>query len=195
MVTRRLPRARRIPGSSILGAIAALALVGAGCSSSESDAPAHLVVRTASGDVTDVTGTTWSVCNANEPSAGMSRLKSASFGAGAFAATEVVFTASVDCTGATDPAQGRNATAQAAAQGERQVGWDQGAPAGVPATVTATAVLLSGFTPAGIPDLKTLVLVNDLASPATLHMGSDAAVAPDGYPTSLQTAGRQRTAP
>jgi hypothetical protein len=178
----------------VIGAVGAVLLL-PGCDSEDTPTPEHLVVQTASGTPMDLTGSEWARCNANEPSAGMSRLKGARFAAGTFTATEVVYVASTDCTGATDPAQGKTATAKAAAQGEREAGWDNGAPTGLPATVTATAVLLSGFTPSGIPDLKTLLFVNDLASPRRLHMGGEIGVAPDGYPTTLESSGQPRAGP
>jgi hypothetical protein len=158
---------------------------------------AHLFVRTASGASMDVTGTEWSDCYAGEPSPGMSRRTTESFGAGTLTFTTVIFTASVVCDGQTDPAQGSTTTGQSSAQGDRQAGWDNGLPPGITTTeVTATAVLLSGWTPAaGMPDpLKTLVFVNDLASPPTVHMGKGG-VAPDGYPTTLESWGKGRVTP
>lgn len=178
----------------VIGAVGAVLLL-PGCDSEDEPTPSDLVVQTASGTPMNLTGSEWALCNANEPSAGMSRLKSARFAAGTFTAVEVVYVASTDCTGATDPAQGKTATAKAAAQGEREAGWDNGPPSGLPATVTATAVLFSGFTPSDIPDLKTLAFVNDLASPQTLHMGGQPGGAPDGYPTTLETSGRPRVGP
>src|SRR5512138_432445 len=174
-----------------VGAVAGVLLL-LGCSSS-SDEPTHLVVRTASGAPIDLTGTTWSECRADEPSAGMSRSKGAKFGAGTFTSEEVIFTQSIDCTGRTEPALGRAVTAQAAAHGDREAGWESGPPAGLPATVTGTAVLLSGFSPADIPDVKTLYFVNDQAPRQTLHSGGST-VALDGYPSTLQTVGKARVA-
>lgn len=194
------PSLRRgcVSGFFTSGAIIALALVGAGCSSSsDGDGGGQLLVRTASGGAMDLSGTAWSQCYANEPSAGMSRRTTMAFGDGTFTITSFIFTASVNCTGPTDPAQGLDATAQTDAQGDREVGWDDGPPTGLAAKVTATAVLLSGFTPgSGMPDpMKTLFFVNDLASPKTQHMGGKAGVAPDGYPTTLESWGRERVAP
>ena len=181
-----------------LAAFAALALSAAGCpSDDETEEPVQLLVRTASGTPLDVTGTAWRQGYPGEPAAGMSRRTTFAFGSGTFTMTTEVFTASDGCTGPTDPAQGETASAQAAAQGDRTVGWDDLAPEGLPVTVTATAVLLSGVTPASVlPDpFKTLFFVNDSVTPGELHMGGKAGVAPDGYPTTLESWGRPRVSP
>jgi hypothetical protein len=47
-----------------------------------------------------------------------------------------------------------------------------------------------------LPDsLKTLFFVDDHVSPPELHMGGKDSVAPDGYPTTLESWGRSRTMP
>lgn len=155
----------------------------------------RLLVRTASGGATDMTGTAWSLCFANEPSSGMSRLTTFAFGAGTFTLTDVIFTASAECAGPADPAV--VSTALTAGYGDRTAGWDSTPPPGLATTVTATAVLLSAAPSGGeLPDsLKTLFFVNDHVSPPELHMGGKTDFAPDGYPTTLETSGRPRTMP
>jgi len=154
----------------------------------------HLLVRTASGTPMDMTGTVWSWCYANEPSGGMSRRGTDSFGAGTLTHTDVVFTSSLDCIGPSDPALGLTLTAQTLSQGDRVVGWDEGPPPGLAPTVTASAVLLYGIDPTlGLPaTLKMLFFVDDLAEPQMLHEGDKEAIAPDGYPARLKTFGRPR---
>jgi hypothetical protein len=156
-------------------------------------APA-LLVRTASGGLMDVTGTSWTECHPNEPVAGMSRRAIDAFGAGTFTHTDVVFTSALDCTGPTDASLGFSVTAPTLSAGDRWVGWEWTPPPGIAPTVMATAVLLYGIDPAtGLPpSLKFLWFVNDLAAVQTLHEGAKDVVAPDGYPALLRTEGRAR---
>lgn len=154
---------------------------------------ARLVLRTISGIPMDVTDTVWSECYGNEPSPGMSRLATDTFGVGTFTHKDVVYTSSLACTGPTDPALGVDVTALTQSYGDRIVGWDLGAPPMLPSTVTATAVLLSGIDPgSGLPEtMRTLFFVNDYGTPQFLHMGKGAE-GPDGFPLTLSTSGRPR---
>lgn len=174
----------------VVVALAALALAGVGCSSDDDPDPTGLLVRTATGPSIDVTGTAWAGCYLDDslPS-GMSRLTTFAFGEGTFTLTDVVYT-EVGCTGAIDAGLGGTVTAQAAAQGDVVLGWSDGAPPGLPATVTATAVRLTGATPPGkMPDpMEAAFFVNDVASPAELHMGGKEA----GI---LESTGRPRVVP
>lgn len=173
--------------------IIAASLAGAGCSSEEEPRPEHLLVRTASGGTMDVTDTAWESCMPGDPGpgSGTSNRTTMSFGVDTWTITGRSY-ATEDCTGT--PVSTESVTAPVVAQGDRTAGWGAEAPEapppGLPAAVTATAVLISG--PAGSPlppQLKTLLFVNDLASPRALHFGGKIA-GPDGYPTTLETTPR-----
>ncbi len=196
-MVRLLSQARHLIALGV-GAVLAGALLGANCSPSEEEpvpccTPPLLLVRTATGGSSDVTGTSWAKCFGDDPSPGQSRLTTMTFGVGTFTLTDITYTARTDCTGAMDPSV--VAKAGATTQGDRLATWDGTPPPSLATTVTATAVLLSGGEAPLPATLKTLFFVDDLAAPPELHMGGKSATAPDGYPTTLETTGRPRVMP
>ncbi len=112
-----------------------------------------------------------------------------SFGPGTFTVAGATYATST-CTG--EPLSSTPAvTAPIVSTGDHAAGWGQdGPPAGVGTTVTATGVIITWPEASGHPgEMKTLLFVNDLASPAALHFGGKTAGA-DGYPTTLESTAR-----
>jgi hypothetical protein len=171
------------PAALILSA-ALLAMMG-GCGSPAS--PANMNVRTASGALLDLTGTTWTFCDSLYPVAGQSYWHSWYFTAGAATILHEVHTASTDCTGATDPGQHFSTTMSFdASGGDRVVGWkDATPPTGRPASVTATGAT---FSAQGM-SRKGVVWVDDGPAPDVIFLTNPGDAAPpvdaDGYPTVL----------
>ncbi len=169
--------------------IVGLSVAGPGCSSDAGPQPVpadHLLVRTASGATMDVTGTAWTACILSDTDWSRTVM---SFGPGTFTVASAAYATST-CTGeplsSTAPV-----TAPIVATGDRMAGWGQdGPPPGVATTVTATGVVITWPEASGHPgEMKTVLFVNDGASPAALHFGGKTAGA-DGYPTTLESTAR-----
>lgn len=141
---------------------------------------AALVVRTTSGGSTDLTGTSWATCKADEPALGMSRRKTNVFFAGGATIGEEIYASSTDCSGTPDPARSWQADVTMVPAGDRFVGWRGRVPAGRPATLWGTGLVVSGELPGGGGPFvaKELVVVDASSIPWRLYGG-------DGEPPTL----------
>ncbi|MGB8930147.1 MAG: hypothetical protein WCC48_02730 [Anaeromyxobacteraceae bacterium] len=173
-----------------LGLLAASTLLacGTGQDPAPAPAPASMKVSAQSGGTYDLANTTWTRCEVGWPAAGQSYWQAWVFGEGTATIRHEVYTASTDCTGATDPAQHFEvAMTVEITGGPRTVGWDGSPPAGCPATVTATGVTFTA--PAYSLIAKGVAYVDDTRTPPWLFVTNPGDPPPpadaDGYPTVL----------
>ncbi len=147
-----------------------------------------IVVRALPGPSTDLTGTTWSLCEADSPLPGQSQRRGETYGIGTMTHVEDTYLSSTTCDGEPDPTQHWELVAQVVTLGDRLAGWDGTPPAGLPAQVTATAAEVSGTWP-GTGEaftFRTLRFVDGQVFPRRIYEGKEP-LAPDGVPTSLVT--------
>ena len=177
--------------SAAVALLAAVALVACGTDDAPAPGPANMKVRGESGALFDLTHTTWTRCESGWPYAGQSYWHAWMFGAGTATIKHEVYTASTDCTGATDPAEHFEVVMTFDPSGsDRTVGWEGTPPAGYGSTIVGTGVTFTA--PAYSLTAKGVAYVDDTRTPAWIFVTNPGDTPPppadaDGYPTILST--------
>jgi cysteine-rich repeat protein len=147
---------------------------------------APVLVRTTSGALAPLDGTTWSHCEADSPTTGQSVRRTDAFAWPEVARGEDVYTASTDCSGPTDPAAHRIVRTVVIAVTDRTVGWKDAPPAGLDAQVIATGLTFADPTTREVV-LRDVRLLDAAAMPLLVYAGyGDGPRDADGFPTQLE---------